>query len=77
MDKTFGASTGTQKSMIEIRLRSDWIKFMNVREFLTWVDDQGMNNDDWDVKTCDDTLDLIISFKSEEDATHFRLKFET
>jgi len=63
--------------MTEVNLRSDWVKFMNVSDFLRWVEDQGMNNDDWDVRTDDDTLDLIISFEHEEDATHFRLKFKS
>ncbi len=66
---------GYKTRMTEVRLPSDWVQFLNVREFLVWVDDQGINPDDWDVKTEDGTLDLILSFSREEYATLFKLKF--
>lgn len=72
----FGASTGTKiENMTEVRLPSDWVQFLNVRDFLVWVEDQGINPDDWDVKTEDASLDMILSFSRDEYATLFKLRF--
>jgi len=63
------------KNMTEVRLPSDWVQFLNVRDFLVWVDNQGIDPEDWDVRTDDGSLDLILSFQREEYATLFKLKF--
>ena len=72
---SFSALRRGTKNMIEVRLPSDWVQFLNVRDFLVWVDDQGIDPEDWDVKTEDNSLDLILSFQKEEYATMFKLKF--
>jgi hypothetical protein len=72
---SFSALRRGTKNMIEVRLPSDWVQFLNVRDFLVWVDDQGIDHNDWDVKTEDGSLDLILSFQCEEYATLFKLRF--